>query len=558
MGQQEEVDSRVGLIFQGLSDSIVSKIASVVPNLLIKGVEGLFDTLKETSIQSWYTLIDEWVSKGFCDVDTGEMLKQLRGETHWMGLFTMIYIRLKMTIGLLSSATDVMALDRQYDLMSKTTPNPAPADNLVRSMIIDPARATENRQQMKRLGFDDTQIDNIILSHYNVVQEGAIRINFLRGNIDNDKMYERMRELGYTDTRIAEIIQTWTVYPGPQDLFTMVAHEAFEPDMYGPMGLADEFPAEQLPWLEAQGISKEWAMKYWISHWAQPSLGQGFEMLHRGVIDTQQLDMLFRVVEIPKFWRDKLMAITYNPYTRVDARRMHELGVLGTEELVQAYQDIGYDAAHAVKMAEFTLKYNAEGDKQLTRSIILDSFRTDLISRKDAADLLKEAGYSDDIADFYLTHEEYKQALDEQKIYLGIIEDQYKLNMITETETRSRLNKQNFRGSKIDALLEQWTMEKYKYEDLPTHAELNSLLIEKIINEGQWRDVMTRRGFSFLHQSWYLKLIERAVTVSRALPTKSEITAWYKKKFITEDQYRIEMRQLGYSDYYINLYLQSM
>jgi len=120
------------------------------------------------------------------------------------------------------------------------------------------------------------------------------------------------------------------------------------------------------------------------------------------------------------------------------------------------------------------------------------------------------------------------------------------------------LNKLNLRGSKIDALLEKWKFEKYKYQDLPTHSELNSMLIEKIITEGQWRTIMTRRGYSYEHQTWYLKLIERAVLISRRLPSKTDITDWFKKELIDENQYRTEMQQLGYSDYYINLYLKEM
>jgi len=558
VGQKEEVDSRVGIILKGIIDGISSAFATTMPGIFATGIQNFSDVIVKGDITQWDKTVDMWVTSGYCDTDTGGAIKEWGRATGLVGLWMRTAIRIQMIQLLISSTLDVVGLDRQYDLMSKTTPNPAPADNLVRSMIIDPARATENRAQMKRLGYSDTQIDNIILSHYNVVPEGVIATNFLRGNIDSDKMYERMRELGYTDTRIKEIIQTWTLYPGPQDLFTMVAHEAFEPDMYGPLGLADEFPSEQVPWLEAQGISKEWAMKYWIAHWNEPSLEQGFEMLHRGVITREELDMLFKVVEIPKFWRDKLMAITYNPYTRVDARRMHELGVLTSEELVQSYQDLGYDAAKAVKMAEFTIKYNAEGDKQLTRGVILDSFRSDLISRADAEELLTSSGYGKDVADFYLTNEEYKQAVEIQKLYIGILEDQYKLSMKSENETRSALLKLNLRGSKIDALMEEWTLEKYKYQDLPTRDELNSMLVQKIITEGNWREVMTRRGFSFEHQEWYLKLIERAVTVSRALPTKADITAWYKKELINEDQFRSEMAQLGYSDYYINLYLNAM
>jgi len=558
MGQSDEVDSRVGLLMQGLIDKINTGFVAAIPGIYLKAVETLGGALKDNAVKAWDKTINTWVEKEWLDDDTGDMLRQLRDDTFPIGTITTIIIRIRMLLMLISSVVDVMQLDRQFDMMAKTTPNPAPADNLVRSMMVDPARATENRAQMKRLGYSETQIDNIILSHYNMVSEGTIRINFLRGNINKNDMYRRMRELGYTDTRTQEIIQTWTIYPPPQDLFAMVAHEAFEPELYNKMGLADEFPSEQIPWLEAQGISQEWAMKYWISHWAQPSIGQGFEMLHRGVITNDELDMLFKVVEIPSFWRDKLKQITFNPYTRVDTRRMHDLGVLSTEELVIAYQDIGYDAAKAVKMAEFTLKYNAEGDKQLTRSVILDSFRTDLLSRADAEALLIEADYEKDVADFYLTNEEYKQALDEQKLYLGIIEDKFKLGMESEAATRTALNKLNLRGSKIDALLTQWTFEKYKYQDLPTHSELNSMLIEKIITEGEWREIMTRRGYTYQHQSWYLALIKRSVTISKRLPTKADITSWYQNELISVEEYRVEMRQLDYSDRYIDLYLKNM
>jgi len=558
MPNKDEVEQRVGFTLKGMVDGFIAAFKSSVPGIIATGIGSLGDSVSLNAVKAWDITVNEWIDKNFCDADTGEMLKKLRDETFPIGTITTIIIRLRMLFLLISTVADVMKLDRQYDLMSKTTPHPAPAEALVRSMIIDPARAAENRLQMKRLGYSDTQIDNIILAHYSTVPEEYIRINYLRGNIDSDKMYERMRELGYTDTRTKEIIQTWTLYPGPQDLFTMVAHEAFEPAMYGPMGLADEFPADQLPWLEAQGISKEWAMKYWISHWNQPSLEQGFEMLHRGIITRDELDMLFKVVEIPKFWRDKLMQMTFNPYTRVDVRRMHELGVLTTEELVTSYQDLGYDATKAVKMAEFTLKYNAEGDKQLTRSIILTSFKEDLISRNDAMDLLKSQDYSEDVADYYLTHEEYKRDLEIQKLQLSIVEDQYKMNMLSETETRARLNKMSLRGSKIDALMEQWLLEKYKYQRLPTVSDLDDLIINDVITEGQWRDLMTRHGYSYEHQDWHLALINKYVTVSAALPTKAEIKSWYQKKLISVEEYRNEMRQLGYSDRYIDLYLKSM
>jgi len=558
MGQSEETDTKIGLLMQGLIDNLLGGFTAVIPGMVKGSMEALSDSMKDNANKAWLSTINEWVSKGFCDVDTGEILKRVKDETFPVGTLTTIVIRIQMLMMLIKSVSDVMTTERMYDLMSKTTPNPAPPEALVSAMMIDPARATENRDQMKRLGYSNTQIDNIILAHYRRVEEETIRTLYMRKIYTSDEMYKRMRELGYTDTRTAEIIQTWQLYPGPQDLFAMVAHEAFEPDIYKAIGLDQEFPSEQIPWLEAQGISKEWAMKYWISHWEQPSLEMGFEMLHRGIINRQELDLLFRIVEIPQYWRDKLMAITYNPYTRVDVRRMHELGVVDTQELVQAYQDLGYDGEKAVKMAEFTIRYNAEGDNKLTRSAILSSYHDDLISRSDALDMLTSQNLSRDVSDYYLTLEDYKITQESVKLYIDTFKERFLLEVDNETTTRTQLNKMGLRGSKIDALIDNWKTDLYKYQTLPSKSEITAMLIQKIITEGQWREIMTRMGYSFQHQGWYLKLIETDLTISATLPTKAELIAWFKKDIITETQFRIEMKQLGYSDKYIDLYLKSM
>jgi hypothetical protein len=557
MANKEEIDNRVAFSQLTLIDKLFMKLDFAIGGLWKSFWKGVTGTETVAAKNSWNAKVQVWIDKGFIDKDTGDLLKRLREEEEPVGWISSLITHLNMFKMLIDSSMQVAGLDRQYDLMQKTTPHPAPVDYLVRSMIIDPTRATENRTQLKRHGFSDTQIDNIILSHYTVVNEDVIRTNFLRGNISEPLMYERMRELGYTDTRIKEIIQTWIIYPGPQDLFTMVAHEAFEPDQYIPLGLADEFPSEQTAWLEAQGISKEWAMKYWIAHWQQPSLEQGFEMLHRGIITRAELDMLFKVVEIPKFWRDKLMQMTYNPYTRVDVRRMHDLGVLTTPELVTAYQDLGYDADKAVKMAEFTIRLNNSGNKELTRSIILSSYKDDLISREDALKLLKEQDYSDDVAEYYLIYTEYQRDTEIQKMYIDVIEEKYYMNLINENEAKSSLNGLGLRGTKTEALIEKWNVHKYKYEQIPSRTDMDDMLIQGVIDENQWRALMTRHGYGFTYQGWYLQLIDKYLISGSILPTKAELKAWLLAKIINKAEYRVEMSKLGYSEVYISNYLKS-
>jgi len=337
-----------------------------------------------------------------------------------------------------------------------------------------------------------------------------------------------------------------------------VAKEAFEPDMYEKLGLAEEFPTEQPEWLKKQGISDYWARKYWIAHWDQPSIGQGFEMLHRGVIDFETLDLLFRAVEIPRFWRDKLTKIAYTPYTRVDVRRMHDMGVLTDEELLRAYMDLGYDPDKAVKMAEFTIRYNAEHDKELTRSTIISSYTSGLIDRDHALQLLMDCDYSHDLADYYLTFADYEEEKDTQDLLFDNIRERYLLNLITETEVRNLLNQMGIKSTKIDAYIARWNLTRYKYEPIPTKDELDNWLLRGVIDESQWRDKMHQRGYSQRDIQCYYESLLQETAVRGRLPTKADLTSWFKAGIITAKEFADEMTRLNYAPRYIRYYLQSL
>jgi len=509
--------------------------------------------VKETS--RWEKKCDSWASSGQIDQSTADFLKQVPGQEPLVAGILKALIPISLFFKWMSSANDIASLEFQYKNLAKSTPNPAPVEFLVRSMMIDPTRATENRKEMKKFGYDDTQIDNIVLSAYKLYDESTIRTAFLRGIISQELMYERMRELGYTDTRTKEIIQTWTLLPPPADLFTMVAHEAFEPDIYEELGLNQEFPTEQVEWLKQQGISEDWARKYWIAHWNQPSLEMGFEMFHRGVIDWNTLDVLFKTVEIPPYWREKLTQIAYNPLARVDVRRMHETGDLSDDELVKAYLANGYSPENALKMASFTIKYNAQNDRDLTKSTILTSYREGLISRADALQLLKDSDYSEHIADYYLTLEEFNKEKEIQDIQINNLKEQFLLGLISEVQTRDTLNKAGLLGDKVNALMDQWSIQLYKYQRLPSKSDLDRFLMTGIIKENEYIETMQQLGFAFRHIQLYLEDLKGDLNFEGRAPTKADLDRWAKNGVLTKEQYIAELRNMGYAQKYADIYV---
>jgi len=548
------------------NETMIMRIAMAIPN----GFYGLMTPVfrlagelferfaPQIEVNTWNKYCDSLADRKFCDQDTADLLKTIRNRPFPANVIGMLATMIKLPMETFRQAREIYTLDTQYANLAKTTPNPAPVDALVRSMIVDPGRASENRAKLKSHGYDDTQIDNIVLSHYRMVDDNVLRINFLRGNITETTLYERMRELGYTDVRTGEIIQTWQYLPGPQDLLFMVAKEAFEPDSVKLLGLGDEFPVDQVSFMKQQGISEFWSKKYWAAHWNQPSIGQGFEMFHRGVITYEELQLLFKTVEIPPFWRDKLTKIAYQPLARVDVRRMHDMGVIGPDRLVKAYTDIGYSPDDAVDMANFTIKFNTANNQEVTRGSVTSGYEDGLISRADALELLLSLDYDDDTADWYLNQADYNREKKLLDLQMDNVKEKFLLSISTETQTRSDLNAMGLRGEKITALLESWYLDQYKYSALPSKSDLDRFLLRGIISQDQYRQVMTRHGFAANHLQWFIEELQPEVDGTYRKPTKADLNNWYKKGTITEAEWRTEYSDMGYPVKYINNYFKSL
>lgn len=399
----------------------------------------------------------------------------------------------------------VITADVGRHLRSKYRSENAQPREMIPAAFIAPEKTQLIRKVLSEAGFPDDQIDLLFISMYKMYDENMIRELYLRGVLTEEKMFERMRENGYTDTRIKEMVQAWPIIPGPTDLFHLVAKEAFEPDMIEHYGYADEFPHEQSKWLEMQGVSDYWAEKYWYAHWETPSIQAGYEMLHRGVIDDQELYDLFRTIEIPPFWRDKLKAIAFMPFTRVDTRRMHKTGTLTTEELMRAYMDVGYNAEKAEKMTDFTVKHNASSGKALTRAQIVKGFTDYILTYEEAKAMLLILKYSVEHADFLLTYADYERTKKYQASIEKTVKKRFMLSLISESQTKDKLNQLNVPDQKVTILIDQWKLDKYDNLKLPSKSDLDAFFTNKIIDEDTYRQEMYRLGYDDKHIGWFIQ-----------------------------------------------------
>ncbi|GAI38521.1 unnamed protein product, partial [marine sediment metagenome] len=245
---------------------------------------------------------------------------------------------------------------------------------------------------------------------------------------DKKKVRKELADQGWTDERIDTILDTAKFYPTAQDLILWQAREVYEPDAIAKYGLKDELERLEKEPFHKAGIDDEQIANYWMAHWQHPEWRTVQEMLFRTDLTEEDVWEWFRLVEIPPYWRDKLITIMYHPFTRVDVRRMNKIGVLDREETKRAYLDIGFNEEKAEKMTIFTELYNADPEdsekteedrrkeelRGLTRTAVLKQYKDQLIDASLAGDYLTGLGYTEEVVDFYLAREDYNR--EEEKV----------------------------------------------------------------------------------------------------------------------------------------------
>lgn len=166
-----------------------------------------------------------------------------------------------------------------------------------------------------------------------------------------------LAELGWdVDGLAAAIDQLRYQIPPVSDIPRFMTRDVFDPRVVVKYDLDsefnDKFQGRLKDWAAWQGVTDETMQAYWRAHWQFPSPTQLYEMLRRlrpervpeniAVRPADVSDVL-SVNDVPKYWRDRLIEISYQTLTRVDIRRMYTIGTIDREEVVHRYQDIGYD-----------------------------------------------------------------------------------------------------------------------------------------------------------------------------------------------------------------------
>ncbi len=297
-------------------------------------------------------------------------------------------------------------------------------------------------------------------------------------------------------------------YPIPPvaDIITMAVREAFSPGIAAKFGQYDDYPKAFQEWALKKGLTADWAKRYWAAHWSLPSPQQGFEMLHRGVIDQSELHLLLRALDVMPFWRDKLTQIAYRRLTRVDIRRMYGVGVLDEAGVYAAYLEQGYNDRDAKRMTDFTVRQILASQSKFTASDIVSAYSKYMINQGEASSLMGAVGVRSENISFILSSADYKRSWELTNSRISAIRNMYKKRVYSPDDARGKLSGLNLPSERIDALMEQWYIED---EPPPvrhwTTAQTLAFIKDGSITAERGRRELVNLGYDTEHIEVYMK-----------------------------------------------------
>jgi hypothetical protein len=180
--------------------------------------------------------------------------------------------------------------------------------------------------------------------------------------------------------------------PGVSDLIHFQVREAFDERVSAKYGYDEEYPKELETWLGKQGLDYRlsdwpnvqgqppltWGQIYWRAHWQTPSPTQAYQMLilcrpdrarrvaadwarifpglgvkaEDLVVTPAEVRDLLKIADYPRFWRDRLMALTYSPLTQRYLQQSRTDLVDDPVPLVERVQDLGFLPTEAQVIAQ--------------------------------------------------------------------------------------------------------------------------------------------------------------------------------------------------------------
>jgi hypothetical protein len=360
---------------------------------------------------------------------------------------------------------------------------------------------------MKANGYDEKKSHILYHSSKRLLEIGdLIRLKW-RKLISDEEFIRRAGHIRIKPHELDLILKAAQYFPSPQEVIRFAVREVFSDEIVDKFRLDEDIPETFLELADKVGLSEEVATWTWRAHWILPSLTSGYEMLHRRIITKDELHLLLRTQDVMPYWRDKLIELSYRPLTRVDIRRMYDLGELDSQAVYESYLDYGYSPKNAELMTRFTEKYAMPTERDLAKSEIKKLYKLGEFEPTEAMVLLDGIGYTEIAATFIValwTHELESEMIDDT---ISVLESQLLSGIINVETFLDEVNKLEISALRTQRVVAAMRLRLQKRLKMPSKADLKEWLKEMTIDKDKYTSYMQAIGYRLEEIRYYYKSI---------------------------------------------------
>lgn len=516
-------------------------LGKAVEIAITSGMGGTFELLEGEAGPELRALVEEMADNDAASEAQADVFRRVAQPEAPFDLFGMIAA---FTAGLFrvgGSRAEAMVETARQRSLELATPMQAPMEPAAAAMIRGYFPKADYDRGIQREGFKPgwgAALVSLALSKVNV---GEIVEARRRGTWTEARALAELHEQGFNPERAEMILQLGEVLPPINDELRFLVREVFQPEIRARFGMDQEFPEGSLPRLGRLGISEDNIRNYWAAHWELPSIQLGFEMLHRtaetGVTEAD-LDTLLRALDVMPFWQEKLKAISFATFTRVDIRRMHKIGVLADEQVAAEYQRIGYNVPDAEALAAFTFQLNQADDETALeafraplRSRVVSNFINGNLSATVTREALANLDYGPDAVEAFLAEAQFARDADLAQEATGLIGKLYEQGFRNRSSTVSALRSFGADEDDLDRFFQIWDLRREFRTERESEKSERDLTRSDLV--GAYRDaIIPREMAEEMLRSLGYDLMETETILARVDVKKVERLARQREKFV--------------------------
>ena len=473
----------------------------------VRAMVNLMETLENDAREDTADIIIMLRDNQYMPAPVKRMLASVSGQPHFWHIFVMIAAAILMLPPMIFALCQPLARLVNYEQDRGLQSGRIDPASGVTAMLRDEKHRDLVESDLRDLGNTDERIEAYLDAARPVLSPAQVRDLIHRHPEDKAKYIAELRRGGWRDADIEMLGQIFPAIPPMPDMIRFADFGSFDERIIELWREYYDAPGWITEPMSLLGIAGEWANKYWFSHWRQPGRFELGEMHRRGQIDDETVKNAYLTQGFTPFWQDELLKLVANPLTRVDIRRMHAEGMLTDEELSGAYRAVGFYDRNNELMVEFTKRYNAEGDRDLTKTEILKAFKGLGITRAEATTMLGEINYGPDEIDFLLSSIEFRDSEEFRELTTSGVRQLYVSGIIGRTEVTSRLVAINYGAPEIAHLLDLWDLQAEPAIRKPTRSQLDKFLELGIIDSATWSREMALQGYSDRYTQWFAQAL---------------------------------------------------